>query len=351
LFRLVGQPQVMGEMVAGILLGPSLLAKLAPAVSAALFPPSSLSHAAVLSQLGLVLFMFLVGLSLSPHGLQEWKHASVLTSHVSIVLPFVLGSSFAVYLHGSFAGPGVSVPAFALFMGAAMSVTAFPVLARILAERKLLHSRIGTLAIACAAVDDVTGWCLLAYITAALRVSRLAVPLWFTVSGCLAFIAVMICLVRPLLRRFDRKFMGPGGLHESGLFLIVLLMLAAALMTEYLGIHVLFGSFFAGAILPKNALFVNYLREKLESVTLLLFLPLFFAFTGLRTNIGSVHGLGMWAIAVLLLAVAIVGKMGGSTLAGRWAGLTWRDAATAGALLNTRGLMELVILNMGWISG
>ena len=286
LFQKINQPQVMGEMVAGILLGPSLLGWLAPGVSAALFPPASLSYLNALSQVGLVVFMFVVGLALNPSELHGYGHAAVLTSHVSIVAPFCLGGLTALYLYPRLSDDGVTFTHFALFMGAAMSITAFPVLARILTERGLLRSRMGTLAIACAAVDDVTGWCILAYIVVLVRVAHAARPAWVTIAGSLVYVLIMLFVVRRLLPAFERAFRKRDHLSDNLLAVIVVLVLASALATEWLGIHLLFGAFLMGAIMPKTPDFTRYLLHKFESVTVVLLLPLFFAYTGLRTRIG-----------------------------------------------------------------
>jgi Kef-type K+ transport system membrane component KefB len=342
----MGQPHVIGEMMAGVMLGPSVAGWLFPALSAAVFPVSSLEHLEVLSQLGLVVFMFLVGVSLDTTRLREHCHAAILTSHVSIVMPLVLGTALASLLYPSFAGDGVGFPVFALFMGTAMSITAFPVLARILSERKLLRSRAGTLAIACAAVDDVTGWCILAYIMALIRTSRAGVPMSMTIAGSLVFAAVMIFAVRPFLSRFERLFED----DEAGnrvLVPVVLFLLASSLTTEFLGIHLLFGSFLAGAVMPKSERTVAYLQGRLEPFSLDVLMPLFFAFTGLRTTLGLLRGSAMWQVFGMIVAVAVAGKLGGATIAARLAGFGWRDSAAVGSLLNTRGLMELVILNIG----
>jgi Kef-type K+ transport system membrane component KefB len=347
LFRRLGQPRVIGEMVAGILLGPSVAGWLYPAFFSNLFPPASLAHLNILSNLGLVLFMFLVGLSLNAKALQNYGHAAVLTSHVSIALPFVLGAALALHIYRDFSGPGVSFTAFALFMGSAMSITAFPVLARILTERSLLRTRVGTLAIACAAVDDVSGWCILAYIAAVVRASHTALPVWLTLSGLVTFVCVMLLFVKPLLHRVERLLLRGGMAGEQSLVLLLLLILWSSLITDILGIHLLFGSFLVGVITPKGDRVVQYLHERLEATTLLVLLPIFFTLTGLRTNIGLMSSGKMWAVFGLILTVAICGKLGGSAMAARLAGLSWRDATAIGTLLNTRGLMELVILNIG----
>jgi Kef-type K+ transport system membrane component KefB len=347
LFQKIHQPQVMGEMVAGILLGPSLLGWLAPGVSAALFPPASLSYLNALSQVGLVVFMFVVGLALNPSDLHGYGHAAVLTSHVSIVAPFCLGGLTALYLYPRLSDDGVTFTGFALFMGAAMSITAFPVLARILTERGLLRSRMGTMAIACAAVDDVTGWCILAYIVVLVRVTHAARPAWVTIAGSLAYVLIMVFVVRRILPAFEREFRKRDRLSDNLVAVIVVLVLVSALATEWLGIHLLFGAFLMGAIMPKTQEFTHYLLHKFESVTVVLLLPLFFAFTGLRTRIGVGGGRAIWFYSAIVIVVAITGKLGGSMFAARLAGMPWREAASLGILMNTRGLMELVILNIG----
>ncbi len=346
-FQKINQPQVMGEMVAGILLGPSLLGWLAPGASAALFPPASLGYLNALSQVGLVVFMFVVGLALNPSELHGYGHAAVLTSHVSIVAPFCLGGLTALYLYPRLSDDGVSFTGFALFIGAAMSITAFPVLARILSERGLVRSRLGTLAIACAAVDDVTGWCILAYIVVLVRVSHTGRPAWVTIAGAIVYVLFMVLVVRRLLPAFERQFRKRDRLSDDLLAVIVVLVLLSALATEWLGIHLLFGAFLMGAIMPKTPDFVRYLLHKFESVTVVLLLPLFFAYTGLRTRIGVGGGRAVWFYSAIVIVVAITGKLGGSMFAARLAGMPWRESASLGILMNTRGLMELVILNIG----
>lgn len=347
LFRRIRQPQVMGEMVAGILLGPSLLGWAAPEVSAWLFPPGSLGFLNSLSQVGLLVFMFLVGLELDPKLLRERGHAAVVTSHASIVVPFLLGAVLSLFLYPRFSDDSVTFAGFALFMGAAMSVTAFPVLARILTERGLLKTRVGAVTIACAAVDDVTAWCILAGVVALVRSGAGGLPLWLTVGGSAAFIVVMVFGVRRLLAGLERRFDREGAVTQDALALILLVALASAWATEALGIHALFGAFLAGAVMPKGERFVHALTEKLQDVTVVLLLPLFFAFTGLRTAIGLVEGAEMWAFCALIVLVAVAGKWGGSSVAARVTGMPWREAGAVGVLMNTRGLMELVILNIG----
>ena len=346
-FRLIHQPRVVGEMFAGILLGPSLLGWVAPNFSAYLFPASSLGFLSALSQVGVVIFMFLVGLGINPTELKAQGHAAVLSSHVSITAPFVAASLLALYLYPRLSDDSVSFTSFTLFMGAAMSITAFPVLARILSERNALNSRLGTVAIACAAVDDVTGWCILAYIVALIRASKSPTPIWVTFGGIVLFGLMMVYGVRRLLQRFETIYRKRGELNESMMAFMLLLVLGSALCTEALGIHLLFGAFLMGAIMPKEHRFVRYVLDRFETITVTMLLPLFFAFTGLRTNIGLLKRHDMWFYCTLIILVATIGKLGGSMLASWLAGMQIREAAGLGALMNARGLMELVILDIG----
>ena len=347
LFRKIHQPQVIGEMVVGILLGPSLLGWLSPAISTALFPPGSLGFLNSFSQVGLLLFMFLVGLELNPKDLRGKRHTAVLTSHVSIIFPFLLGTLTALYLYPRISDDRVKFIQFALFLGTAMSVTAFPVLARILTERKLLRSKVGAVAIACAAVDDVTAWCLLAGVVLLVRASDSITTLWLTLLGSATYIVVMLLVMRRVLSRLDLMYQKRGRVSQDLMALILLLVFLSAWVTEHLGIHALFGTFLMGVIMPKSQDFVRALSEKLEDITVVFLLPLFFAFTGLRTSIGLVSGAEMWSYCGLIIGVAIIGKFGGATLSARLTGMSWREAGAIGILMNTRGLMELVILNIG----
>jgi Kef-type K+ transport system membrane component KefB len=347
IFRRLHQPRVIGEMIAGIFLGPSFLGWVAPSLSSHLFPPASLGSLNALSQLGLVLFMFLVGLELNLKELKTQKGVAVFTSHVSITMPLVLGALLALYLYPRLSSSSISFTRFGLFMGAAMSITAFPVLARILAERRLLQSPIATAAITCAAVDDVTGWCIVAYIIFLARSTGSTIAVWLTVAGTLIFAVLMIYAVRPLLRRF--QFFIHAGNEPGGdsMLLILIFVLLAAFCSEWLGVHLLFGAFLLGAVMPKEQAFVRSITEQLGPVVKTLLLPLFFAFTGLRTNISLISGTQMWFYCILILFVAIAGKFGGSTFAAWCMGMPLREAAALGMLMNTRGLMELVILNIG----
>jgi Kef-type K+ transport system membrane component KefB len=341
------QPRVIGEILAGILLGPSFLGWVAPGVSGFLFPAQSFGVLNALSQVGLVLFMFMVGLELNLKELHRQGHVAVLTSHASIAAPMALGGMLALYLYPRLSSTRVSFVGFSLFMGVAMSITAFPVLARILTERRLLRSRIGTMAIACAAVDDVTGWCVLAYTVAFIRAPHSALPLWVTVAALPVYLAIMLWGARPILFGFERAYLAEGELADNQKALLLIFLLASAFVTAALGLHLLFGAFVAGVVMPKERGLVSYIVEKFESLTVVLLLPLFFAYTGLRTTLGQVKGPGMWGICLLIIAVAVTGKLGGTSIAARLGGFNWRESLALGSLMNTRGLMELVVLNIG----
>ncbi len=361
LFNRFRQPQVVGEMVAGIMLGPSLFGWLAEAaathgwtsgnLAVALFPPPSISYLGVLSQVGVIFFLFLIGLELDPKLIKSRGHAAVVISHVSIVAPFVLGAVLALFLYPRLfnAGPRTHFTPVALFLGAAMSVTAFPVLARILTERNLHKTKVGAVAITCAAVDDVTAWCILAFVVAVAKndPQKGVMPAVWTAVFAATYVLVMFFVVRPFLRRLQETHERQGKLSQNIIALIILLTLISAYTTERIGIHALFGAFLLGAIMPKGTHFVRALAEKLEDFTVVFLLPIFFAYTGLQTRIGLLNNVELWGITLLIIAVACAGKFGGSTLAARACGLPWRESSTIGILMNTRGLMELVILNVG----
>jgi Kef-type K+ transport system membrane component KefB len=347
LFRRIHQPQVIGEMVAGILIGPSVFGLLAPHASLALFPPNSLGFLNAVSQIGIVSFMFVVGLELNPQLMKGRGHTAVLTSHASIVLPFFLGSLLALYLYPRLSDESVTFTSFALFLGIAMSITAFPVLARILRERNLLGHPVGAIAIACAAVDDVSAWCILAVVIIIARSGATSTPIWMTIGGTVAYALIMWFAVRPGVRWIEKVYRDRGKMTQNLLALILLIVFASAWVTEWLGIHALFGAFLAGAIMPKERTFVHALTERLEDLVVVLLLPLFFAFTGLRTSFGMVSGSEMWFYCSLIIIVAIVGKLGGSMIAARSTGMGLRESAAVGVLMNTRGLIELVVLNIG----
>jgi Kef-type K+ transport system membrane component KefB len=346
----IRQPPVIGEMVAGILLGPSLLGLVAPQAQGFLFPAASMGALKMLSQIGVILFMFVVGIELDVQHLRKKADAAVLVSHASIIVPFFLGTGSALLIYRTLAPAGIPFSAFALFIGVAMSITAFPVLARILEERRMTRSYLGSTSLACAAVDDVTAWCLLAVVVAIVKSDGLGGSL-LTIGLTLAFIAAMLFGVKPWAARAVREL--PEEQTGSVWFLATIFsfVFASALFTEMIGIHALFGAFLAGVCMPPEIGLRQFLRERVETFSSVLLLPLFFAFTGLRTQIGLLNDSWSWMVCAGLVVVAITGKLGGSMAAARWTGMSWGDSFSLGALMNTRGLVELIVLNLGYDLG
>jgi Kef-type K+ transport system membrane component KefB len=344
-FRRIGQPPVMGEIVGGILLGPSLLGRVAPDAYEFLLPPSVVPHLGVLAQVGVILYMFLVGLHLDTGLIRRRTAASVAISLTSIVAPFLLGAALALLLHESWAAPGAPLPLFALFLGVAMSVTAFPVLARILTDRNLHESALGSLALTCAAINDVTAWCLLALVVGVSRSdpSHALITVFWTA----AFIGVLWFLVRPVAASFVARRAGAPGRAQGTLAVACVALLLCALATESIGIHALFGAFLLGSVIPHDSEVARDIRGKLEDAVVVLLLPVFFAFTGMRTELGLLSGPAEWLACAGIVLVASVGKFGGTLLSARATGSTWRESAELGVLMNTRGLMELIVLNVG----
>ena len=349
LFRRLRQPPVMGEMIAGIVLGPSVLGLLFPIALPFLFPPASLETLRLLSQIGVVLFMFTVGMEVNTQHLREKGSAAVMISHASIIVPFLLGTALSLFLYRGLATSGTSFSAFALFIGVAMSITAFPVLARILEDRNLTNTTLGSIAITCAAVDDVTAWCILAIVVALVKSTGIASSA-ITIGLTLVFAVAMIFLVRPQLGRIVKN--RDSQQHRRRLIPIILaFVLASALITEIIGIHALFGAFVAGVVMPPSTEFRIFLKDKLEAFGSYALLPLFFAFTGLRTQISLLNDWQSWVTCGVIILVAIVGKLVGSMLMSRWTGMNWSQSFSIGVLMNTRGLVELVVLNIGYDLG
>lgn len=341
------QPPVIGEMIAGIALGPSLFGWLAPRAFALVFPPLSFTLLNVLSQLGLLVFMFMVGLEFDFSDVKKEGPVAMIAGHASIAVSMAFGALLALYLYPRFAGRDAGFLTFALFLGASLSMTAFPVLARILRDRKMLRAPLGASAIACAAMVDATGWCVLAYVVAQARAGSATPALLRSIGGLAIFVAVMFLVVRPLLRRIERSYHASGDLTDTRKAVVLLVMLLAGLTTELLSLHVVFGAFVAGAAMPRSREFVSYLTDKFEALTVLLFLPLFFVYIGLRTSMGQIHGASMWLVCALVITLATAGKIGGTGLAAWLAGADARRSAALGTLMNARGLMELIVLNIG----
>jgi Kef-type K+ transport system membrane component KefB/nucleotide-binding universal stress UspA family protein len=342
--RRVGQPAVVAQVIAGIALGPSALGLIWPDALHALWAPESLGALNAIGQFGLVLFMFLIGLEFDLSLIRGLGRASVIISQTSIVAPFAMGIALAWPLYGHLAPAGVPFLPFALFLGVAMSITAFPVLARILAERQALRTRIGAIALACAAVDDVTAWCVLAFVVSVARSEGLGGAMRTTLYA-LVYVAVVFAFVRPLLARIGARTR--EGASQGLIALVFLLVLVSAGVTETIGIHALFGAFLMGVVMPRESGFTQALIEKLEDVVVILLLPVFFACSGLRTDLGLMNTPTAWIECAGIIVVACAGKFGGSLVAARVSGLTWQQSSAIGILMNTRGLMQLVVLNIG----
>lgn len=347
LFQRIGQPRVVGEMIAGIVLGPSLFGRFFPDTFAYVFPLSSMPGLTVLSQLGLLLFMFVVGLEVDLKRILKQRAAVVLISNVSIVLPLALGIALATALYPQFAGEGVAFSSFALFMGTAMSVTAFPVLARILKERKLLGTNLGTISISCAAIDDISAWLLLAVLTAVVHSAQSWRHLAMTLLLLVIFMFIMLVPGRRAASLLEPLYQKQGAGMEF-LSSLVLILLAVSWTTDRLGVHALFGAFMAGLVMPtNNERMMKEVVERIESLSLALLLPLFFALTGLRTRIDLLTDKSMWGITAAIIATAVIGKLAGASFTAKITGMNWKDSLGLGVLMNTRGLVELVILNAG----
>ncbi|MFE9017900.1 cation:proton antiporter [Streptomyces sp. NPDC007808] len=346
LLRRLGQPPVIGEITMGIVLGPSLLGWLWPAAQHWLFPESVLPYTSVLGQLGLLAFMFLVGLELDLGALRGNSRTAVAVSQAGILLPLGLGALLAFPMYDHLAPDGVEFTPFMLFVAVAMAITAFPVLARILVDRGLYGTPLGALAMACAAVDDVAAWCLLALVVA---FSTAGSPLdALTAAGStVAFGAAMLLLVRPLLARWAR---GRADRVSDGVVMVLLFsgLSVSALATDMIGVHTLFGAFLFGVATPRGHRRIEASAARLRAVVVPVLLPLFFVHTGLSTEIGTLAADPVqWLWTGALLAVAVLGKWGGAAGAARACGQPWRQAMSIGALMNCRGLTELVVLSIG----
>ncbi|CAK7038792.1 MAG: Glutathione-regulated potassium-efflux system protein KefB [Parabacteroides sp.] len=347
MFQKIGQPTVIGEIVAGIVLGPSVLGHLAPDVSFFLFPPESLGNITILSQFGLILFMFAIGMELDIGEVRKKLKETILISHTSTIVPFFFGMLTAYYVYESYAHKGTPFLSFALFIGIAMSITAFPVLARIIQEKGLTKTHLGTISLASAANGDITAWCLLAVVIAIAQAGSMLSAIYNILFSVL-YIAFMFFAVRPFLKMVGHVYHNKEVIDKALVALMFLLLILSSYLTEILGLHALFGAFIAGVVMPGNMKFRKIMTEKVEDVSLALFLPLFFVSTGLRTEIGLLNTPELWCMCGIFIVVAILGKFGGAFVSARFVGESWKDSLYIGALMNTRGLMELVVLTIGY---
>jgi Kef-type K+ transport system membrane component KefB len=347
IFMLIRQPVVVGEILAGIILGPSILGHWFPQISGFLFPPDSLGNIGLLSQFGLILFMFVIGMELDIGQVRKKLKETILISHASTIVPFFLGMLAAYFLYDKYADKSTPFLSFALFIGIAMSITAFPVLARIIQEKGLTKSHLGTISLASAANGDITAWCLLAVVIAIVQAGSMLSAVYNILFSALYLLA-MFLIVRPFLRMVGQVYHNEEVIDKRLVAFIFLILILSSFLTEVLGLHALFGAFMAGVVMPGDIKFRKIMSEKVEGVALLLFLPLFFVSTGLKTEIGLLNTPDLWWLCGILILIAIIGKFGGATISARFTGESWKHSLYIGALMNTRGLMELIILTIGY---
>lgn len=347
LFAKMQQPTVIGEIVAGIVLGPSVLGHLLPSLSAFLFPFDSLQNINMLSQFGLILFMFAIGMELNITEVRQKLKETILISHTSTIFPFFLGMVTAYFLYNKYAYESTPFLSFALFVSIALSITAFPVLARIIQEKGLTKTHLGTISLASAANGDITAWCLLAVVVAIAQAGSMLSAI-YNIGFSFIYLLLMFTVIRPFLRMIGHIYHNKEVVDKGLVAFMFLLLIVSSYLTEILGLHALFGAFVAGVVMPDNIKFRKIMTEKVEDVSLALFLPLFFVSTGLRTEIGLLNSPELWYMCGIFILVAIIGKFGGSLVAARFVGETWKDSLYIGALMNTRGLMELVVLTIGY---
>jgi len=350
LFRRIGQPTVIGEIIAGIILGPSILGAIYPPLSQFLFPVDSLNNLQFLSHFGLILFIFIIGMELDTSLLKNKTKSAMLITLGSVFIPFSVGFAFSLYLYPAYGNEGNSYLSFALFMGTAMSIAALPVLARIIQERQLTKTYTGTFAIMVAAVNDVIGWFLLAISIAIVRAEN-AISALYTVFFTVLYVILMLYVVRPLFNRIGNIYVSKENLNKTIIAMVFLFLFISSYLTEIIGIHALFGAFVAGVVIPKNQSFRNILIEKIEDISLVILLPLFFVFTGLRTNIGLLNDMHLWSVCLFIILISVISMMGGTSFFAKITGHSWKESLTLGVLMNTRGLMELIVLNIGYDLG
>lgn len=352
LFRRMGQPLVCGEIAAGLILGPSFFGGMFPHLFHKVFDPSVGQIFAIVSQIGLVLLMFLIGLEFDFGHLHNNGRTAMSISMAGIVVPFTLGFFLGHWMHAALRLNGSWIN-LALFMAAAMSITAIPILGRIMIELNLTRTRIGSLTISAAAADDASGWILLALVTAIARSTLDPVKLAVMILEVIVFAIAMIWGVRPLLKKWTNRQMRvhQGKLSLGALAILLIMILVAALITNLIGIFSIFGAFFFGALLYDQHEFRQAVQERLRDFVTVFFLPIFFTYTGLRTDIGTMGGSGLWLMCALVLITAFVGKFGGCWLAAWFNGLRWREASMIGVMMNTRALMELIVVNIGFELG
>eukprot|EP01114_Cavostelium_apophysatum_P020186 TRINITY_DN6698_c0_g3_i1.p1 TRINITY_DN6698_c0_g3~~TRINITY_DN6698_c0_g3_i1.p1 ORF type:complete len:757 (-),score=198.52 TRINITY_DN6698_c0_g3_i1:9-2279(-) len=349
LFKFIKQPPVIAEVVAGIILGPSVFGQIHDYLTV-MWTPASMNVFNVVANWGLIIFMYMVGLEIDTKIMKRNAGAAIGISVSAMILPFCLGIGSSWVIHDRVGNPNVSFSSFLLFVAVAMSITAFPVLARILTETKLLHTKVGTLSLSAAAVDDVTAWCLLALVVAYARATKTIEALW-TFLILIGFIIFMVVVVRPFINSFAKRRHQNANIKYTMIVCLLGGMFLCSWFTEIIGVHAIFGSFVLGIVTPRRNGFAAGIMERLEDLVVIVMLPLYFTFSGLRTNIGSLNKAVSWGLVILAITTACVGKIVGATCAARLVKLTWRESFTVGILMNTKGLVELIVLNVGKDAG
>jgi Kef-type K+ transport system membrane component KefB len=347
IFKMLRQPTVIGEILAGIVLGPSILGHWLPGASAFLFPSESLGNIELLSQFGLILFMFAIGMELDFSQVLKSLKKTTFISHTSIIFPFFLGVLVAYFVYDKYAYKTTPFLSFSLFIGIAMSITAFPVLARIIQEKGLTRTHLGTITLSSAANGDITAWCLLAVVISIAQAGSILSAV-FNILFSALYLLFMFFVARPFMQMVGQLYHNEEVIDKKLVAFIFLALVSSSLLTEVLGLHALFGAFLMGVIMPADIKFRQIMSEKVEAVSLSLFLPLFFVATGLKTEIGLLNTPDLWLLCGVFILVAIVGKFGGAMVAARLTGESWKNSLYIGALMNTRGLMELVVLSIGY---
>jgi Kef-type K+ transport system membrane component KefB len=345
LLKRLDQPPVIGEVLGGLMLGPSLFGRVAPEAAAFVLPADTAPFLNIISQLGVILFMFLVGLELDLGVLRTRARATIAISNAGIIVPLIFGFALAWGIYDAYAPANVTFTSFALFIGVSMSITAFPVLARILGDRGLQRTPLGVLALTCAAIDDATAWCLLALAVGVTQSTAGAAIA--TIALTAIYVVLMLTAGRALMRRAVPRLDAAISVGEQSLAIVLVAVLLSALATEFIGVHAIFGAFLLGAIIPHGSAIARHVRDRIADVVRVMLLPAFFAFTGLRTEIGLLQTTSDWLMCLLIIVMATTGKFGGVTLAARVTGLDWRTSSAVGVLMNTRGLVELIVLNIG----
>lgn len=350
LFKKIGQPFVIGEIVAGIVLGPSIAGLFFPDLNLLLFPVASLGSLNFLGQIGLILFMFIIGMELDLKAIVKQTHNAVIISHASIIIPYTLGMGLAYYIYHDYAPSGISFLSFSLFMGITMSITAFPVLARILQEKGLTRTKLGVMVLTCAAADDLTAWCILGAVIALVK-SGSSLSALYTIGLAVTYVLLMLKIVKPALQKLENIYAKDEKHRTSIIALLFIMLIVSSYTTSIIGIHSLFGAFIAGLIIPSGLSFRKIVIDKIEDVSIVLLLPLFFVINGLKTQIGLINEAHLWVTFGWVLLVGVAGKFGGSTIAAKMVGQSWKDSLSIGVLMNTRGLMQLIVLNIGFDLG